>query len=38
MSRVFKGRFMFSFYVDLDLGILFKMLTAQIGVQPDLGI
>ena len=38
MSRVFKGRFMFSFYVDLEFDILFKKLTAQIGVQPDLGI
>ena len=37
LLRSIKGRFMFSFHIDSDFDILFEMLTARIGIMPNLG-
>ena len=37
LLRGIKGRFMFSFCIDSDFGILFEKLTAGIGIMPNLG-
>ena len=37
LLKGFKGRFMFSFHVDLDLDIILEKLTAQVVAQAGLG-